>query len=102
MITCRKLIKFLDDYVAGALPEPVRRRFESHLEACPMCRLYLESYRATIELERAALRCGQGGESAKPAEAKPEPMPEALVEAILKASRESEAGPSSEHTEAGD
>jgi anti-sigma factor RsiW len=83
MITCRKLVRFLDDYIAGEMPEPILKRFESHIASCPMCRAYLESYRATIELERAALRCGQGGESAKPAE----PMPEQLVKAILEASR---------------
>lgn len=80
MITCRKLIRFLDDYVSGELPEPMRKQFESHLQACPPCKAYLESYRATIELERASLRCSGS--------AAPEPMPEALVHAILQACRE--------------
>lgn len=82
MITCRKLIKFLDDYVEGDLPEPIRKRFESHIEACASCREYLQTYRKTIELERQALRC-QGAPS-------PEPMPEALVQAILRACREAD------------
>jgi len=99
MITCRKLIKFLDDYAAGEMPEPIRKRFEAHIESCPACKAYLESYQATIELERAALRCGEGGESAKPAE----PMPEQLVKAILQAYHERGTGSSLEpDAEAGD
>jgi len=55
MLTCRKLIKFLDDYVEGRLPEKDRKKFEKHLHLCPPCLEYLESYRKTIETTRDAL-----------------------------------------------
>jgi anti-sigma factor RsiW len=54
-ITCRELIEFLIDYVDGALPEERRTEFERHLKVCPSCRNYLDSYRMTIKLGKAAL-----------------------------------------------
>ena len=53
-VTCEELIGFLDDYVAGELPPARRELFEHHLEHCPSCRAYLASYRATIDLAKAA------------------------------------------------
>ena len=42
--TCRELIEFLDDYVAGERVEG----FEWHLARCPSCVAYVASYRETI------------------------------------------------------
>ena len=53
-VTCRELIGFLDDYVAGDLPSARAGEFERHLRVCPSCRAYLSSYRETITLARAA------------------------------------------------
>ena len=53
-VTCRELIDFLDDYVAGELPPEQAALFERHLAVCPSCVAYLASYRETIRLARGA------------------------------------------------
>ena len=53
-ITCRELISFLDDYLAGEVAGPRLELFERHLSRCASCREYLKSYRETIRLARAA------------------------------------------------
>lgn len=54
-ITCRQLIDFIADYLDGELPDDSRREFERHLGVCPSCVAYLDSYRQTIALGKAAL-----------------------------------------------
>ena len=54
MTTCRELIEFLDDYVAGDLTSEQAERFNHHLTRCPSCRAYLESYRTTIAAAKRA------------------------------------------------
>ena len=76
-LTCKELIEFIGRYVADALDTETRKRFDQHLEICPECVDYLDSYRKTIQLGRDALL--EGGE------APPAPMPDDLVEAILEA-----------------
>jgi anti-sigma factor RsiW len=49
-ISCRELIDFLDRYVDGELPAPMKVKFEEHLEVCEACVEYLHSYRETIRL----------------------------------------------------
>ena len=53
-ITCKELIDFLDDYVAGEVPPARRHEFERHLSVCPSCVEYVKSYRDTIQLARRA------------------------------------------------
>ena len=72
-VTCRELIEFLDDYVAGELDATRREAFESHLSECRACRSYLATYRTTIRL------------SAEAADAAAERVPEDLVRAIMAA-----------------
>ncbi|MBI1370732.1 MAG: hypothetical protein GC162_19005 [Planctomycetes bacterium] len=82
MINCQKCIDFLIDYLDGELPEEQRKSFETHLKLCPPCMDYVNEYRRTIEVSRAAL---------KDSTEKPEPcchMPEALVQAIIKACKQ--------------
>lgn len=55
-MTCRELIEFLDDYLAGDLPPESAARFHQHLAVCRSCVAYLDSYRATIALGRDAFR----------------------------------------------
>jgi anti-sigma factor RsiW len=74
-VTCRELIEFLDDYVAGDLSEEQLRTFDEHLGICPDCVSYLESYRRTIGLERASYGI--------PDDDVPEEVPQRLIEAIL-------------------
>ena len=55
MITCRELTAFLDDYLAGELDEQRVEIVRKHLAVCPDCATYLESYRRSIALGRAAV-----------------------------------------------
>jgi anti-sigma factor RsiW len=54
--TCRDILTFLDDYIAGELPPDTRATFDRHLSVCPSCVAYLGSYRETIQMARAAHR----------------------------------------------
>jgi hypothetical protein len=51
-ITCRELVELVTDYFEGRLREPVRIRFEDHLDLCPGCVTYLEQMRTTMGLIR--------------------------------------------------
>ena len=74
-LSCREFVEFLDAYLNGELAEGSRIVFDRHLEACPDCRNYLDSYRVTVRLGRLALR---------DEERLPETqIPEELVRAIL-------------------
>jgi anti-sigma factor RsiW len=73
-ITCRELITFLGDYLAGELPAAQNHEFERHLAVCPSCRAYIASYQETIRMARAAMTAP---------ELRVEDVPEDLVKAIL-------------------
>jgi len=75
MITCQELSEFLLDFLEGNLPEEERAVFEAHLEVCPPCVTYIDSYRKTIALGRNACR-------EEERESPPE-VPEPLIQAIL-------------------
>lgn len=79
ILTCRDFVDFLADYVADELVPEVRTSFDDHLAHCPSCVVYLNTYRDTPLLARAAL---QGPRATVPPE-----VPEALVWAILEARR---------------
>jgi anti-sigma factor RsiW len=74
-INCRETVNLLGAYHDGDLGAEQRSSVEAHLIRCRRCREYLRSYRATIELARAAMK--------KPEQAAP--LPEELVKAILAA-----------------
>lgn len=76
-MTCKELIEFLGDYLDESLDPKVRDEFRKHLEACPPCALYVESYNTTRELGHGAF-CHEG-------DAIPDSMPEDLVSAVLEA-----------------
>ena len=67
MITCRQLAELLIDFVSGSLPPEHHQRIEQHLQACPPCVTYLETYKITIQLTRQ-LPC--------------QPLPPALVKKL--------------------
>jgi anti-sigma factor RsiW len=80
MITCRELVELLVDFVAGELPPKLQEHLEEHLQWCPPCMTYLETYRMTIRITRQ-LPC--------------KPLPEALVQrlhAALKSLPDEEGG----------
>lgn len=54
VITCKQLYDFLGEYVDGTLVAPQRDEFERHIRICPSCQAYLDGYRRTVELGRAA------------------------------------------------
>ena len=78
--TCKDFVGFLIDYLEDSLPEEQRRVFDAHLEACPSCVTYLETYQETIQLGQAVCKDPDG--------ATPENAPEELVQAILQSRRE--------------
>jgi anti-sigma factor RsiW len=75
-MNCREFTEFLMAYLDGELPEDERSAFDYHLHGCQSCVNYMESYRATVELGRAA--CSEDA-------AIPDDVPESLVQAILAA-----------------
>ena len=77
-MNCREFTEFLHDYLFGNLPAEERAVFEEHLNECPWCVSYLDSYRKTIQLGRAAFDTPR--DASPPADA-----PEELIQAILRA-----------------
>jgi anti-sigma factor RsiW len=75
-MTCREVSEFLMAYLDDELPVRKRRVFEEHLHECEDCVAYLESYKATIELGKAAFDCDDDGVPAS--------VPDELVQAILR------------------
>jgi anti-sigma factor RsiW len=67
MMTCRRVVELLIDYVSGELPPEHREVVDRHLHGCPPCVAFVESYQLTIRLTRQ-LPC--------------EPLPGPLVERL--------------------
>jgi anti-sigma factor RsiW len=76
-VTCQELIDFLLAYLDGELSADLRSKFEEHLALCPECCAYLSTYRATVALSKTAF--------ADPQADPPQPVPDALIQAILAA-----------------
>ena len=72
-MTCREMTEFLSEYVAGELQPQVLVEFESHITECSDCGVFLSQYRTAIRAGAAAFDEVQ------------EPLPDALVAAILAA-----------------
>ena len=68
-MNCREFTEFLHEYLFGSLPVVEHAELEKHLAECPWCTAYLDSYRTTILLERAAF----ASEDAPPPADAPEP-----------------------------
>jgi anti-sigma factor RsiW len=58
MITCRDLVDLLVDFVSGELDPERQAHIREHLQKCPPCVVYLETYQVTIRLTRR-LPCDQ-------------------------------------------
>jgi len=78
------MVEFLMEYLEGGLGESERCVFEGHIEDCPACMNYLDSYRETVRLGRNA--CAPDAEL-------PADVPEELVQAILSARTRTRAKP---------
>lgn len=75
-MNCREVVEFLMDYLDGELPENVKMCFDTHLEVCPPCVEYLNTYRTTIMVAK---------QSCSEHPTKCPPIPEQLIQAILSA-----------------
>ena len=53
MISCRELVEHLGDYVSNELSPQRRDHVEEHLDHCPACAAYVQSYTVLIQLTRA-------------------------------------------------
>jgi anti-sigma factor RsiW len=73
-ISCKELCKFLCDYVDGDLPTDQQHNFRAHVEHCGPCREYLRQYETTIRLSKACMCPGP----------KPPPVPDEMIQAIMK------------------
>ena len=78
-MTCREFADFIMDYRTDELPHDVRARFEHHLTVCANCVKYLASYEKAVKLGKSAFTDDDA--------CVPDDVPEALVQAILKARR---------------
>ncbi len=78
-ITCQELIDFLRLYLDGELPADRAEEFDRHLSVCDSCVQYLETYKTTVLLGRAAFL--------DPDAPAGDEVPEELVAAILTVQR---------------
>jgi anti-sigma factor RsiW len=51
-VECRQIAELLDDYVDGTLPKRTRELLEWHIEGCPPCVAFVNTYRGTIDAAR--------------------------------------------------
>jgi anti-sigma factor RsiW len=49
-MTCQELVELVTEYLEDALPDPDRRRFDEHIEACPHCVTHIDQMRTTIRI----------------------------------------------------
>lgn len=82
MISCREFADFIGAYFDGELPAEPLEEFQRHMNVCPWCVAYLESYKDTVALGKGAFAGGAGDDDALPGG-----VPEELVEAVLAALR---------------
>jgi anti-sigma factor RsiW len=51
---CVSGVELLMDYFEGVLPEETRLAIDAHVASCPKCTAFVDSYRATPRILRAA------------------------------------------------
>lgn len=78
-MNCQKFVDSIIDYLEGTLTESEVRHFDQHLQRCPPCIRYFETYRLSIRIGKKACCC-DSDESGQP-------LPEALIQSILTACR---------------
>ncbi|MFL5331034.1 MAG: anti-sigma factor family protein [Gemmataceae bacterium] len=69
-LTCKQLAEMLHQFLDGELESGQSDGIRIHLESCPPCVAYIETYKLTIEISRKL---------------KPKPLPEALQQRLTKA-----------------
>lgn len=76
-MTCRDLTEFLMSYLEGELPSEQSEEFERHVDVCPPCKTYLNTYKETVALGKSVCYDPDGPV--------PEDVPKQLLEAIMAA-----------------
>jgi hypothetical protein len=51
-IECRRIAELLSDYLEGTLPGPTRELIDFHIDGCPPCVAFVNTYRGTIQAAR--------------------------------------------------
>ena len=53
-VTCASGVSVLMDYLEGVVSEDVRAAIDEHVNGCPRCQAFIESYQATPRILREA------------------------------------------------
>ena len=77
-ITCEELADLIYAFVEGELADDHHGSFRVHIDGCPNCYLYVESYRHTVRMTKALPRGG--------------PLPEAFAGRLAALLKETQAG----------
>jgi anti-sigma factor RsiW len=48
-LECRRIAELLADYIDGTLPRETRELIDWHIEGCPPCVAFVNTYRGTID-----------------------------------------------------
>jgi anti-sigma factor RsiW len=75
-IECRQIAELLGDYLDGTLPSHTRQLIDFHIDGCPPCVAFVNTYRGTIAATRKLPDT---------------PMPSELKKRLLKMLREQRA-----------
>ncbi len=51
-MNCRELVQKLIEYLDGDLTPEEAERIRAHLDECPPCECYVQTYRLTIQITR--------------------------------------------------
>lgn len=51
-IECRQIAELLGDYLDGTLPRPTRDLIDFHIDGCPPCVAFINTYRGTMDATR--------------------------------------------------
>ncbi len=54
--TCRDATNLILEFLSGELDPEINSEFEKHLEACPDCVAFLNTYKKTMEITKRFLR----------------------------------------------
>lgn len=49
---CRQIAELLGEYIEGTLPTATRDLIDWHIEGCPPCVAFMNTYRSTVEATR--------------------------------------------------
>ena len=56
MICCKECLELLHDYLEGKLSQNIRTSLEEHLEDCPPCIAFFNTYKSTTQICQSVLK----------------------------------------------